>query len=1244
MVEKLGSVVSAVAEPLVGDKIKNKTAEIIDKKFTDPRLIINIEEMLLNNFGNEPYYNNLTKFLEQFHTIKNVLDMFNGEKAIESKENYVFNNVNEFVKNYGCQTNEISELKKVFSCIYDEAYNGRLILNPHSDFGKLQQDLHRIENQQVTDSNNQTELLKLILSNQERLFAQMGNVCVVTSDDIEDTSEKVEKFLEQVKSVGEDNNPTENDEEAIAKYTKLMADVPTELRGESQVHIDKVICNIKCRIALCYSNLGNIEESFRQLKTIQPETAKQSKLYHFAKAAIVVNHCIEDKYADATLSIEEALKLDPNYHRVVFIKHYLAALQKENGVDEIIGSLDKYFKPIIGNEKDNSIIADYYVYRAFIYKEYDKHFEAIENHTLAIQYGYDEMVANYNIAFSYYLIGVENVPKDTRTFGTEVKHSEIIKVIKNLKPCLINNKQTVCHSFIKSRMIELYISSCCLIGIKHELKPISEYISIPGLSYESIRGIVLGSEGIISDENISLLEEGDKLFAKVFNYSLNNDFDSIKNLFAEMDGNVLSNLPQGLIYMLLQTCVISKDITNYWKYRPLINNANNELIECLDAYSYELEGKLEDSKEIVDKYAFESKDYHILSNILNFYSRNNLNIEHEELLLRVFDLKDKEEIYIDDLLQFYGQAISFLTRLKSYNAEKFIDALTSEELPVEDVCKIKWNYYTAIGDVQNMYECISNIYEANHDFETGYNKVVCEVKLMKYSEALSNSLTLFDSLGDDVEKKTKMMGMISDIYLFMNDYDNSFEWAKKAHEITMQNPYDESHQFYMGRATRTGHIEALSDTVEYKKTHPVVVGKWLKEFKISDDNPIESLTKAIEEMSGESHDEYVKREQEIARVYRSNIVSNSLLLKHYHQSLSNFFIFASQRKLSISQGNHKQLELEKSLIKDDVFVDALTLIVMNRYDCLGVLNHIRNIHICYSTISYLQYFIGGTDAHYVVNILKWLEETKNVIFESDGYKFDSLYPEFFSEEFLACCNAAVIKQIPLLTVEPVIKLIQQYNLEIIPKGLLMVSLPGLCYRVLENKPQELEKTLYDLLSDCKFICFRANTILSKIENQNYTIDKIALDRFFICDTTCDMISFANVYCGVINRLLKINLKAANDFTELVLKDSIRIWNRGDYYRHILITINSDDAECLSKSESIQQYLVYLTLAIKKIYTNIPNDIAQTYNKIIEIIAHKFIVNCLDDYNALNCGKYANCLSHEIISSDVSQKYYDAALE
>ena len=222
MVEKLGSVVGAVAEPLIGDKIKNKTAEIIDTKFTDPRLITNIEEMLLNSFGNEPYYNNLTKFLEQFHTIKNVLDMFNGENAIESKEKFVTNNVNLFVKNYGCQANEISELNKVFSSVYEQAYNVKIVLNPHSDLGKLQLDNHRFEDKLDSKSDMMIDMLKTIISNQSA--SKMGNIAILNTDDIEASSEKVEKFLEKIKDVGKENNPTENDEDAIAKYTKLLAD------------------------------------------------------------------------------------------------------------------------------------------------------------------------------------------------------------------------------------------------------------------------------------------------------------------------------------------------------------------------------------------------------------------------------------------------------------------------------------------------------------------------------------------------------------------------------------------------------------------------------------------------------------------------------------------------------------------------------------------------------------------------------------------------------------------------------------------------------------------------------------------------------------------------------------------------------------------------------------------------------------------------------------------------------------
>lgn len=436
MVDKLAPVAGGIAETLVGDKFKNKVSEIKDTVFTDPILIADIENLLLNEFGDEPFYNDLTRYIAEHNTIEHLIQMLNGKIDIESKNNFANDNVDKYISKYGCKPNEISNLKKAFCDIFENAYNKKIVLNTYTDTGKLQLDFHMYESQYNSDMEEVKDMMKKFLYNQERLFAQMGNVSVVAPYDIEDTSEKVDKFLGKIKDVGKENNPTENDEDAIAKYTKLLADVPIELRGESQINIDKVICNINCHLALCYSNLGNTDEAFKQFNSIQPEVAKQSKLYHFAKAVIVVNHCIEEKYSDAKSSIDEALKLDPNYHRVIFIKHYLSALQRENSVEEIINALDTYFKPIIDNEADNSVIADYYVYRAFIYKEYDKHFEAIENHTLAIQYGYDEMVANYNIALSYYLIAVENVPKDKRTFGTEVKHSEIIKVIKTLKGAL----------------------------------------------------------------------------------------------------------------------------------------------------------------------------------------------------------------------------------------------------------------------------------------------------------------------------------------------------------------------------------------------------------------------------------------------------------------------------------------------------------------------------------------------------------------------------------------------------------------------------------------------------------------------------------------------------------------------------------------------------------------------------------------------------------------------------------------
>ena len=93
MIKELVSAAEGITESVIGDKIKDKTVEIIDEKFIDPRLFKDIEEMLLTRFGTEPFYNDLTKYLEQFHVIKHTLNMFNGESSIESKDKYVSDNV-----------------------------------------------------------------------------------------------------------------------------------------------------------------------------------------------------------------------------------------------------------------------------------------------------------------------------------------------------------------------------------------------------------------------------------------------------------------------------------------------------------------------------------------------------------------------------------------------------------------------------------------------------------------------------------------------------------------------------------------------------------------------------------------------------------------------------------------------------------------------------------------------------------------------------------------------------------------------------------------------------------------------------------------------------------------------------------------------------------------------------------------------------------------------------------------------
>lgn len=69
---------------------------------------------------------------------------------------------------------------------------------------------------------------------------------------------------------------------------------------------------------------------------------------------------------------------------------------------------------------------------------------------------------------------------------------------------------------------------------------------------------------------------------------------------------------------------------------------------------------------------------------------------------------------------------------------------------------------------------------------------------------------------------------------------------------------------------------------------------------------------------------------------------------------------------------------------------------------------------------------------------------------------------------------------------------------------------------------------------------------------------------------------------------------------------------------------------------------------KEHYDNISNIKRQEMAQMKELTTtkmcyNKFIVNCLDDNTATNCGKCSNCLGREILGSNISKDYYEKAL-
>lgn len=201
----------------------------------------------------------------------------------------------------------------------------------------------------------------------------------------------------------------------------------------------------------------------------------------------------------------------------------------------------------------------------------------------------------------------------------------------------------------------------------------------------------------------------------------------------------------------------------------------------------------------------------------------------------------------------------------------------------------------------------------------------------------------------------------------------------------------------------------------------------------------------------------------------------------------------------------------------------------------------------------------------------------------------------------ACCQMSSIKEIPYLTVEYVIKSLKELNLGVFPEPLEIVSIPAFCYATLQDSTNDLSETFCSLIEECSFIPFRASAILYQIEKDKYKIQDTSLKRFFVCNSNCDMISFAKIYIAVIQKLSEEHFTASVAFSKIVLEDCMRIWKRGDYYRNVVKDI-FPTFESQQRESAINQYAIFITHFIKQIFNNeIPSELSNEYSELVSCI-------------------------------------------
>lgn len=1192
--------VAGIWSKAVEPKIESHAVKLADVLYSDKRIQENVHAHLLKKYGNEVYYNDLDGYITTHHVIELLIKAIRGESGVQSRIERQFKRMNakrfiEYNPQYKRNKVVSSRIPGIFGEIYHIVLTSVVSLDPHSDLGKVQQSVEIssetiLDGQQVMDA----KLDKILEAVQPKppLLVPDG-IADTATENIGKCPEEITRVTEKIKEIEREYQKNHRFQAALSQYYGLLQSVATTLVGHSQEHVNTLVCTLYCNIALCHSNLGFPEKAFESLSAIPEDAASQSKVYHLVYALVYIQQNDLENYNMALNHVDAALKIDPEYQNAFNTRQFLLAHLHPERMMESLHELELRYSDILSKDEDRSNIAEYYQFHGLINMYADLYSDAIADFKLAETYGYDPIYTKMNIAVTMYAEATAAMPRGQRLLAPAVNQKVMMEAIGILKETIDVLKGNVDYDDIRKRAIILYVAACTSIGKKHELSPVDDYI-YEGQEYEDKRAILLGAFGRLTPSQLSLLAPEDRLFCTVRDLIDSGNQEACKEHIIGLiiDGSQSISAP--VYHALLQVCLITETPADYWKYRDKANDygISGELLDSMDACAFELDGNISQAKMLYDRIATSSVDANLLENALRFYFRQNLTGETRSLLLRMHELIVSNSMYIANAEPLYREANKFFISQRDPIIEKILWEVPTDLVSSKCRLELFASYYGATFNSGELFKCLNELTCASGEFTNAFTTALCAARLLKYDEALDICYAL-EARTENNDDKVKLFWLISDILLLMNDFDNSFLWAKKAHELTSTNPYDRSHQAFFTRAFRCNHQEALKDILDYKEEHPVVVD-WLHKFSISEDDEdvVTSIQNALEEFAP-GHASYMEQEKEVAKLYKQGIVPISMLLKRYNDDLLRLFAFASEHKLILAHGNFKMVMADCKKLGQALVVDALTLVIVAYHGCLSALDGFAQVYINYKSISMIQQLFLREGLTCLSDILTWFQTSSNIIFVPDGFvDEESPISEAFSSDFVACCGIASTYKVPYLYCDAVARDYQRLPWFGIAKDVEFVSIPAVCRKSFEHDQEKLNDALYSLLKDSTFINFNADTILHQIRKQNHDVSMELMAPFMFCTPTCDMHSFASVYLSAIKTLKDECPDAAVILASIVLEDAFKIWKRGTYHRQMIKSVSNAQAEY--KTNAISEYVLEILQGLVLIFGVLPMELSKTY--------------------------------------------------